>query len=94
MICWKCLRKMDPWLDDNNRQVERCRCGNKPGPANDQIRADRFMALVNSVECGLHSCDTREEPFVHYARERAEKVLRDIESAVEAGALFGEGEKP
>lgn len=91
MICWKCLRKMDPWLDERNRQTERCRCGNKPGPGNDQTRADRFMALVAAVENGLHG--SQDEPYVNYPRERAAALLRDIESAVESGTLFGE-EKP
>lgn len=93
-ICWFCLS--DTAWDDSPfvKGVKQCNHCHMPQSDNGRARADRFMALVNSVECGLHSCDTREEPFVHYARERAEKVLRDIESAVEAGALFGEGEKP
>lgn len=84
MICWKCLTVINAEVSGD------CPVCETQPDENARARADRFMALVNSVECGLHSCDTREEPFVHYARERAEKVLRDIESAVESGALFGE----
>lgn len=95
MICWKCLAKMIPWMDDNNRQSDRCRCGNKPGPGNDQSRADRFMALVGKVTAGILANGDASLPTTPESiRTRANMILRDIESAVESGALFGEGEKP
>jgi len=93
MICWKCLRKMDPWLDDNNRQILRCRCGNKPGPGNDQARADRLMELVAAIESGMQSNPALDTISVGEAIGRASHVLAEIERRVLDGTLW-EGEKP
>ena len=91
MICWKCLRKMDPWLDDNNRQILRCRCGNKPGPGNDQARADRFMALAQAeaIARGIDVSSKRAANVVNSALS----TMAEIERRVLDGTLW-EGEKP